>query len=82
VDREKNEDFANKLKKIDRVWRLKDKNYIYRYSNKSGKEQLYAYLKGAYRPKILCADGETLWLSVYGGISKIDLSGIIPKGDD
>lgn len=78
----KEEDFANKLKKIARVWLFKDKNYIYRYSNKSGKEQLYAYLKGAYRPKILCADGETLWLSVYGGISKIDLSGIIPKGDD
>ena len=58
------------------VWSCRDKsNFLYRKERGAGTESQYAFLRGVFKPGVLCHDGETLWLRVYEGILRVDLDG-------
>ncbi|MDP6354363.1 MAG: hypothetical protein QF473_04655 [Planctomycetota bacterium] len=70
------EKFPRSRKTAKYQWSCQKKsNYLHRKARAAGEKKAYAFLRGTFKPGVLCQDGGILWLRVYEGILRIDIGG-------
>ncbi len=54
------------------IWQFR-KNILWSKDPKTGRQRPVAFLRGVFRPAVLCQDGQTLWVRAYEALIRLDL---------